>query len=256
VRFASLGSGSRGNATLIEQNGTRLLVDCGFSAREAERRLLALGVGADSLTALVVTHEHIDHVRGIARLAARYRLPVWMTPGTHAAWGAQAGLADIELFSPHEAFALNDLEMLPFPVPHDAREPCQFVVSDGAWRLALLSDAGRATPHMREMLRGCDALMLECNHDPDMLAAGPYPASVKRRISGREGHLSNGQAAGLLREILDSGLQHVIATHLSENNNSPQAARDALAAVLGCEPEWVTVAGQKDGFTWRQIIST
>lgn len=256
MRFASLGSGSRGNATLIEHAETRILVDCGFSLKQTERRLAQLQVAAESLTAIVVTHEHSDHLQGVARLAKRYGLPVWMTPGTHAAWAQREKAGTVELFSPHEAFAVNDLELLPYPVPHDAREPCQFVVSDGACRLGILSDAGRVTPYMREFVDVCQALLLECNHDTEMLARGPYPASIKRRVGGDLGHLNNLQAAALLQTLDTSSLQHIAVAHLSENNNRPELARVALADALNCTPEWIGVADQTQGLAWRTITSS
>lgn len=256
MRFASLGSGSRGNATLVEHGRTRILVDCGFSLQQAERRLAQLQVSPDSLTAILVTHEHSDHLQGVARLAQRYKLPVWMTSGTHAAWAKRDQVNDIELFSPHEPFAVSGLEILPFPVPHDAREPCQFVISNGASRLGILSDAGRVTPYMREFVDACDALMLECNHDTEMLARGPYPESIKRRVSSNFGHLNNLQAAALLQALDTSGLQHIVVAHLSENNNHPDLARAALANALNCAQEWVAVADQHEGLAWRAITTS
>jgi len=254
MRFAYLGSGSRGNSAIVEHGGTRLLVDCGFSAADAERRLQRLDASPDSLTGILVTHEHDDHLKGVARLARKHGLPVWMTPGTHAVWGEADGI-DVALFSPHEPFAIDDLEVWPYPVPHDAREPCQLVVSDGARRLGVLSDAGRVTPHIRAMLAGCHALLLECNHDPDMLEAGPYPPSLKRRVAGDLGHLSNAQAAELVRALDASVLQHAVVAHISEQNNTPERARAALADALGCASDWVAVADQREGLTWRTIAA-
>lgn len=254
MRFAFLGSGSRGNAVLFEHGGTRLLVDCGFPRSELERRLARLDVAPESLAAVLVTHEHGDHLRGAAAFACRHRLPVWLTPGTFAAWRPRR-MPEFELFSPHEAFALGDLEIVPYPVPHDAREPCQLVVSDGARRVAMLSDLGRITPHVRDTVTGCDALLLECNHDADMLAAGPYPASLKRRVAGGQGHLDNAQAAALLSDLDTSGLQHVIAVHLSEKNNTTDLALAALAGALGCARNWIGVADQEEGLSWRAIAA-
>lgn len=254
MRFAFLGSGSRGNALVVSSGKTRLLVDCGFSAAETERRLQRLGLSPSGLTAVVITHEHADHVKGALRFAQRHDLPLWMTPGTWHAMGVPAG-PRLELFSPHEAFAIGDLGLEPYPMPHDAREPCQFVFSDGAWRLGLLSDTGHVTAYMRSMLDSCDALLLECNHDDRLLSEGPYPASLKRRVSGPLGHLSNLEAAGLLSVIDVSTLQHIVATHLSETNNRPVLARTALAGALGCETDWVTVADQEEGLAWRTLCT-
>lgn len=252
MRFASLGSGSRGNATLVEAGATRLLVDCGFSCIEVEKRLARLGCEAAQLDAILVTHEHSDHIGGVERLARKYGLGAWMTPGTAAA--ARIGdPAVVRHFSSHEPFAIGDLEIHPLPVPHDAREPCQFVFSDGRCRTGLLTDVGSITSHMLRSLQALDALVLECNHDPRMLADGPYPPRLKARVGGDYGHLSNAQAAGLLGRLDLGRLQHLVAAHLSEKNNRPALARAALAPVLGCREAEVEVAGQDSGFGWREL---
>jgi phosphoribosyl 1,2-cyclic phosphodiesterase len=252
MRFASLGSGSRGNATLIESGSTLVMVDCGFSCRETERRLARLGCSVEQLAAILVTHEHGDHVRGVCALARQYGLPVWLSAGTQLMLHDDA-LPEIHCFDGQSGFCLDDLGIQPVTVPHDAREPCQFVFADGDHRFGLLTDTGRITAHIRESLDGCDALMLECNHDPAMLAGGPYSASLKARVGGPLGHLSNAQAAGLLRGIDTSRLQHVVAAHLSEKNNHPALARTALSAALGCAADWIGVAGQDDGLSWRAL---
>ena len=255
MRFASLGSGSRGNALVVDSGKTRVLVDCGFSGRSMLERLGRLGMEAGSIDALLVTHEHSDHVSGVARFAARFGIPVVLTHGSFAALGdLPAAAPAFRLIDSHAAFALGDLEILPYPVPHDAREPVQFVFSDGATRLGVLTDCGRITPHVLEVLGRCDALVLECNHDPAMLAASSYPAMLKRRISGNFGHLDNQQAASLLAKIDCQGLQHVVAAHLSEENNHPDLARAALAGALSCDPQWIDAATQGDGFGWRQLV--
>ena len=252
IRFASLGSGSRGNATLVSVGNTLVLVDCGFSAREAERRLARLDVSPAQIDAILVTHEHSDHVGGVARLARRHRLPVWLTPGTRMAWGEQE-LPELRLINAHEGIAFRDMHIQPCPVPHDAREPCQFVFSDGAFSLGLLTDVGVVTPHLREQMDGCDALLLESNHDVDMLARSPYPASVRRRVGGQLGHLSNAQAAKFLDSIDAARLQHLVAGHLSDTNNCPDLVRETLAAALDCETHWIGVAAQDAGLDWREI---
>lgn len=251
MRFASLGSGSRGNGTLVEADGTCVLVDCGFSVAETNRRLQRLGCAADALAAILVTHEHGDHIGGVERLARRYGLPVWMTAGTQAVW--RGGPAEVEVFNGHEAFSIGGLHIHPFPVPHDAREPCQFVFSDGARRIGVLTDLGTPTEHIARCLDGCDALVLECNHDSDMLAGGPYPAALKARVGGRFGHLSNAQAAELMNRLDNRRLQHVAAAHLSDKNNTAQRARASLASALNCAPDWIAVAGQDEGLTWRDV---
>lgn len=255
MRFASLGSGSRGNALVVDSGKTRVLVDCGFSGRSMLERLGRLGLEAGSIDALLVTHEHSDHVSGVVRFAARFGIPVVLTHGSFAALGdLPAAAPAFRLIDSHAAFALGDLEILPYPVPHDAREPVQFVFSDGATRLGVLTDCGRITPHVLEVLGRCDALVLECNHDPALLSASSYPPMLKRRIAGNFGHLDNAQAAGLIAQVDQRRLQHVVAAHLSEENNRPELASQALAEALGCAADWVGVASQEEGFGWRQLV--
>lgn len=253
IRFASLGSGSSGNALLVEGGATRLMIDCGFGLRDTAGRLGRLGMEPADLAGILVTHEHADHIGGVFRFARRHGLPVWLTYGTLMACAAAAAGVDCRVIDSHAPLAIGDLEIFPYPVPHDAREPVQYAFSDGAFRLGVLTDAGEITPHMREVLSGCDGLVLECNHDAEMLARSNYPPSLKRRIAGRYGHLENRAAAGLLAAIDNSRLRHLVAAHLSERNNLPELAVQALAAVLGCAAEWVGVADQEAGFAWRQL---
>ncbi len=255
MRFASLGSGSSGNALLVEAGGTRVLLDCGFAAKTTAERLGRLGVSPEQIDAIVITHEHGDHVAGAFRFARRYDLAVYLTHGTHAALArGRPPMPVCQLVDSHTAFAIGNLEIQPFPVPHDAREPVQYVFFDGQRRLGVLTDTGTITPHIVDLLRRCDALMLECNHDPALLAASDYPSSLKKRISGRLGHLDNDTAASLLRQIDTSRLQHLVAAHLSQQNNRPHLAVAALTAVLGCSDEWIGVACQEHGFGWRQLF--
>lgn len=253
LRFASLGSGSKGNALVVEQGATRILVDCGFSARETRRRLARLDLTPDDLDAIVITHEHDDHCKGVARFSRVHKLPVWMSPGTRSAV-ADLEVAAVRIYSPHETFSIGELELSPYPVPHDAREPAQFIVGNGDQRLGVLTDIGHVTPHVLAMVDGCDALVVESNHDREMLARGPYPAYLKARVGGELGHLSNVQAANLVAGINTRTLQHVVVAHLSENNNRPELAQTALADVLHCEQDWVAVADQKEGLSWRSLM--
>lgn len=252
LRFSSLGSGSRGNATLVEAGRTCVMVDCGFSVTETRRRLACLGKSPEDIDAILVTHEHSDHIGGVAALARRFGIPVWMTAGTSVVHG-DTEVPSLDWFCGLETFAIGDLEITPFPVPHDAREPCQFVFGDGASRLGVLTDTGSVTAHIRRQLDACQALLLECNHDTDLLAGGPYPPVLKRRVGGHLGHLSNRQAAGLLSELDTGTLRHVVAAHLSDKNNRPELARAALAAALGCASDWIGVADQAAGLGWRQV---
>ena len=252
MRFASLGSGSRGNALIVDAGDTRVLLDCGFSVKATVERLGRLGIAAESIDAVLLTHEHSDHLGSAARFAARFGLPVYLTYGTQQAlsdcW------PDCRLIDSHQTFAIGSLEVQAFPVPHDAREPVQYVFSDGQHRLGVLTDCGTVTAHALSMLDACDALVLECNHDTRLLAESSYPAMLKRRISGNFGHLGNGQAAELLTRIETSRLQHIVAAHLSEQNNRPELAVTALATALGCDAEWIGVASQASGFDWRQLL--
>ena len=252
MRFASLGSGSRGNALIVDVGDTRVLLDCGFSVKATVERLGRLGIAAESIDAVLLTHEHSDHLGSAARFAARFGLPVYLTYGT------QQALSDCwpncRLIDSHQTFAIGSLEVQAFPVPHDAREPVQYVFSDGQHRLGVLTDCGTVTAHVLSMLDACNALVLECNHDTRLLAESSYPAMLKRRISGNFGPLGNGQAAELLTRIETSRLQHIVAAHLSEQNNRPELAVTALATALGCDAEWIGVASQASGFDWRQLL--
>lgn len=256
LRFASLGSGSRGNAMVIEARGTRVLLDCGFGLRELTARLARLDLVLDDFAAILVTHEHTDHSAGVFNCARRHNLSVFLTHGTLAASPSnQSELTSLCLIDSHLPFTVGELEIHPFPVPHDAREPVQYIFSDGVHRLGVLTDTGCITPHIIKILSGCDALVLECNHDLEMLANSAYHRALKQRIRGRLGHLDNHASATLLAALDHSHLQHIVAAHLSEQNNTPQLARAALAEVLGCSPEWIGVASQEDGFAWRELIS-
>jgi len=253
VRFASLGSGSRGNALLVEAGTTRLLIDAGFGPREMSRRLERLGLAAEDIDTVLVTHEHADHIGGAFACARRFGWAVLLTHGTLAASRSDHVDVRTTIIDSHESFPVGDICVHPFPVPHDAREPVQFVLADGASRLGVLTDAGHVTAHMVAMLDACDALVVECNHDARMLAEGRYPQALKRRIGGLWGHLDNAAAAALLSQTGRSGLRHVVAAHLSEENNSPELAQAALSAVLGCGPDWIGIATQEEGFAWRDL---
>lgn len=256
MRFTSLGSGSEGNALLVEAQAgvstTRVLLDCGFSVREIERRVERCGVEAGTLDAVFVTHEHADHIGSAFALARKYKLPVFMSWGTGQAVSPPAG-ADVRWCCAEQPVAVGALEMLPYTVPHDAREPLQFVFSDGNRRLGVLTDAGASTPHLIDMLGGCDGLVLECNHDRAMLAGSQYPPSLKARIGGTYGHLANDAAAGILAAIDRSRLRCIIAAHLSRQNNLPELAKQVLADVAGADAHDILVADQEAGFAWQTI---
>ena len=255
MRFACLGSGSRGNALIVERGRTRVMLDCGYPVRETERRLGRLGLEPDDLAGILLTHEHSDHTAGACKFARKHGLPLWLTHGTlKGIPGDTSGLPQVNIIDSHSPFAIGELQLQPFPVPHDAREPAHFVFSDGAHRLGVLTDTGTSTSHIESMLSGCDALVLECNHDLGMLMNGDYPQALKARVAGRYGHLDNQSSAELLAALDRSRLQHLIAAHLSEHNNTPELAVRALAEVLSCAPDWIGVADQDEGFGWREIV--
>jgi phosphoribosyl 1,2-cyclic phosphodiesterase len=258
MRFCSLGSGSTGNATLVEASGgittSRVLIDCGFSLRELERRLARVGLASSDIDAVFVTHEHGDHVGCALTLVRRHRIPLWTSRGTWRAIG-EPEIPDGLLHFARDltTVAIGDLELAPYTVPHDANEPLQLCLSDGAVRLGVLTDAGSITPHLLAQLQGCDALLLECNHDRTLLANSSYPASLKARIAGRLGHLANDTAAEILAGCMHAGLNRLVAAHLSETNNSPELVRAMLAPVLGGRPEDIIVADPSHGFSWLDI---
>lgn len=253
MRFALAASGSRGNATLIQAGKTTIMVDCGLTLKECEFRLQRLDLAFEDIDALLITHEHSDHINGAARLAQRCGFLPRASAGTRTA-GLRKRLPETTLvFDSHDAFAIGDLEVRPVIVPHDAAEPTQFVFTDGSKRIAVVTDLGHSTPYLEQALNGVDGLVLESNHDEEMLVSGPYPARLKRRVSGEYGHLSNAQTATLLQSIDTSRLQRLALAHLSEQNNTPELARASAVRALGCEPDWVNLATQDEGLGWQTL---
>jgi phosphoribosyl 1,2-cyclic phosphodiesterase len=233
VRVVPLGSGSSGNATLVEFGARRLLVDAGLSARELTLRLDAVGVPPASLTAILLSHEHHDHARGVERFAVKHRVPVFTTPETLAALNlAPRHLGAWHPFEPGVPFDAYGVRVDPFTIPHDAANPVGFVLEALGARVGIATDLGHATTLVVERLRGCHVLVVEANHDDDMLARGPYPWALKQRIGGRLGHLSNAEAATLLAATADADCQAVVLAHLSESNNTAAKARQTVAAAL------------------------
>jgi len=256
MRFASLGSGSAGNCMVIEQTNTRLLLDCGFALREVVARLERLSLAPEQITGILVTHEHDDHAKGAFKLAAKYNIPVWLSHGTRLMterYLPENVALQINVIDSHTTFVIEHIQVTPYPVPHDAREPTQFTFTDGQYKLGVLTDAGSSTPHIEQVLSACDALVLECNHDLHMLKNGPYTHALKQRVGGRFGHLDNISAANLLAKLDNSKLKHILAAHLSAKNNTQVLAKQALSSVLNCEPDWVGIAEQVNGFDWRSF---
>jgi phosphoribosyl 1,2-cyclic phosphodiesterase len=238
IRFASLGSGSAGNALLVESEATCLMLDCGFGLRETVARLQNLGRQPSDISGILVTHEHGDHVGGVFRFARKFSLPVWMTHGSWVACGESDLGLDLHIIDSHRSLTIGDLEVQPFPVPHDAREPVQYIFSDPTFRLGVLTDIGEITPHVRDLLSGCDGLVLEFNHDAQMLAQSSYPVSLKRRIAGRYGHLENSAAVGLLNQIW-----------------SPLTSVSAIIYPVWWCAQWLVFwAVRKAGWAWRRLI--
>lgn len=254
IRFKSLGSGSSGNATVVQgRDETRMahvLVDCGLGIRQLDTRLGQAGMLAEQIDAIFITHEHADHIGCARQLALRERIPVWMSHGTYTAMGEPDFGGLLRIACDGLDIELGPLQLRPFTVPHDAREPLQLTCSDGAVRLGVLTDLGHATSHVLEHLAECRTLLLECNHDPGLLAASTYPPFLKRRVGGAWGHLANEAAAAIAQAILPRGLQQVVAAHLSEQNNRPELARRALAAALGCGESDIHVADGPSGCGW------
>jgi len=261
MRFAFLGSGSDGNSLLIEATEgtavTRVLLDCGFGIKETARRLERLGVTPDQLDAVLVTHEHGDHVGSAYAFAARHKLPVHTSHGTWLATSHMRGAdaADVRVCCADHAFSVGGLQIHPYTVPHDAREPLQFVLTDGQVRLGVLTDAGMETPYVTARLAGVHALVLECNHDREMLRNSVYPYSLKRRIGGDFGHLANDIAASILSQVNHPQLSGVVAAHLSKQNNTRELVGDALAGVLGVLAQDILIADQDEGLGWQSVRS-
>ncbi len=257
MRFCSLGSGSRGNATLIEAGNTRLLVDCGYSVKELERRLQLVGMDPSRIDALLITHEHDDHIRGANAFARRYGIPLWATQGTlRKQAGRRAWHTDVELQpigSGVTEIQVGEILISPYTVPHDSAEPCQFLFEASHRRFAMLTDAGSITPHIVSTLSSLDALFLECNHDLGMLHNGPYPPSLQARVAGDHGHLNNRQAAKLLESIHVDELQCLVAGHISEKNNHPDLVERELRQAVPDLGERLTLLQQDSVSDWFEI---
>jgi phosphoribosyl 1,2-cyclic phosphodiesterase len=233
LRVCALASGSRGNAIYISDGRTGLLVDAGLSGVEIERRLAARSLCPKSINAILVSHEHTDHVKGVGVFSRKYRLPVYMTPKTVRAVGSKLGrIDDIRPFEPGARFTVDRLTVHPFALSHDAADPAGFTVSRNGTKIGLATDLGVATALVKAHLRACALLVLEANHDPDLLMHGPYPWHLKQRVKGRTGHLSNGQSRELLQEVIHDGMRHVILGHLSQQNNTPDHALREVGLAL------------------------
>ncbi|RYX88871.1 MAG: MBL fold metallo-hydrolase [Comamonadaceae bacterium] len=256
LRLKNLGSGSTGNATVIEVGGSpgcRVLVDCGLGIRNLATRLAEAGLLIADLDAIFITHEHSDHIGCARAVALKHRIPVWMSEGTYLGMREPDMDGLLRVAHDGEPIDLGYLQMTPFAVPHDAHEPLQLTCTDGASKIGVVTDLGHATPHVIAHLQGCNAILLECNHDPDMLANSPYPWFLKNRISGDYGHLSNAAAADIVRAVCHDRLKYLVAAHLSEQNNHPDLARAVMSEAIGCGIDDIVVAGPTTGTRWIDL---
>ena len=237
VTLTVLASGSRGNCTVLSTSKTHLLVDAGISCRETCKRMRQNGIEPEQLTAIIISHEHSDHIAGLRVMAKKLKVPVYMTGDTNDAWGRNCGveathLEKLELFYAGHRFQIGDISVLPFTIPHDAADPVAFTFQAEGVKIGVATDLGYMPTSVRHHLRGCDVLMLEANHDLEMLRMGPYPWSVKQRVMSRVGHLSNDALAEFLTSDYDGGAAYQILAHLSEQNNHPEIARGAAERAL------------------------
>ena len=258
VTISMLASGSRGNCAIVASTHTKILVDAGVSCRETFKRMKTLGEEPHSLSAIVITHEHSDHIYGLATLAKKLRIPVFMTGATHSAWarairdekGERPKLEKMERFESGHKFQIGDIEVKPFTIPHDAADPVGFTFRVEGSKVGVATDLGYVPASVRDHLRGCDVLVMESNHDLEMLRLGPYPWSVKQRVMSRVGHLSNEALADFFTNDYDNRAAFVVLAHLSEQNNHPEVARReaerALANRGGLFQNRVLLAAQSE----------
>jgi phosphoribosyl 1,2-cyclic phosphodiesterase len=241
VCLSVLASGSRGNSAIVASVGTRILVDAGISCRETFKRMKAAGDDPRQLSAIVITHEHSDHVYGLATLAKKLNVPIFMTGATHQAWsralrdekGERPEVARLEVFYAGRSFQIGNIQVTPFTIPHDAADPVGFTFCAEGTKIGFATDLGYMPASVRHHLRECDVLVIESNHDVEMLRGGPYPWSVKQRVMSRVGHLSNDSLAEFFAGDYDGGAAYVVLAHLSEQNNHPELARRAAEQALG-----------------------
>jgi phosphoribosyl 1,2-cyclic phosphodiesterase len=253
MRFCSIGSGSKGNGTLVQYEDTCILIDTGFTLKDVEFRLAQKGLTPLNLNAILVTHEHSDHIKGVGPLARKYKIPVYCSHGT-SQYGGLGVIPSLVIIDSHAQFKIGPLSITPVVVPHDAREPTQFVVYDPDHKkLGILTDLGSLTPHIYAEYDQCHGLMLETNHDVQMLRMGPYPPRLKARVEGSLGHLNNQQATQLLNNINCDNLQFLVATHISEKNNNVAVAIDAISNGFSWKKDSVIMATQENGFPWCEL---
>lgn len=253
MRFASLGSGSKGNATLVETQTTCVMVDCGFSIKDVIRRLENLGKTPQDLNAILVTHEHSDHWKGVIPFAQRFSIDVFVTPGCLRAVGLDASsYAGINLIESDSCFEIGDLKVQPATVPHDAREPVQFLFFNANRKLGILTDLGSVPPYISQLYGDCDGLIIEANHDLKMLEEGSYPRFLKDRVAGAWGHLNNEQTASLIAALDQKRIQHIVVAHISQANNDLDQVKQSIESVYN-GPGKIYYATQDQGFDWLEL---
>jgi len=237
MRFCVLGSGSKGNATYLESGGTGILIDAGMSGVELQKRLATIGVELAAIDAILVTHEHNDHVQGVGVLSRRAKIPVYANEATFSAASKTINrLVSYNEFETGSPFQFRNLTIHPFAISHDTEDPVGFRISDGSVTLGYCTDTGKVSRLMLQRLASCQALVLESNHDMAMLQNGMYPPYLKQRIRSSQGHLDNMEAAAFLQELVHEKLQHVVLAHLSEENNHPEIAFNAAVQALHNNP--------------------
>jgi len=242
ISICPLASGSKGNSLFVSWKNNSILIDAGLSGIEIERRLESKSLSPESLTAIIVTHEHSDHIRGVGILSRRYNIPVYINKNTYERASSLGKLAGLQFFECGNRFKIDNMEISPFTISHDAVDPAGFTLEYKAKKIGIATDLGIATNLVKEHLKKCSFLYLEANHDPDMLINGPYPWHLKQRIKGRQGHLSNMDSKELLRQLNNKNLKHVTLAHLSEENNTPEKAYNAAKAALNSSDVTIEVA--------------
>ena len=253
MRFASLGSGSKGNATIVHSNNTCLMVDCGFSVKDCVRRLQRLDIAPETIDGVLVTHEHSDHWKGVLPFASRYSIDIYITAGCFRATGLCFNdYSGLKLIDSHKNFTVGDIEITPIPVPHDALEPVQYIFSDDHCRLGILTDLGCITPYIEKQYSGCDGLLVEANHDQELLNAGTYPKFLKDRVASQWGHLNNSQTAALISVIDQACIKQLVIGHISQSNNNKSMVKKAIENVYRGSAQ-IIYADQEEGFDWLYL---
>lgn len=255
MEFAVLGSGSKGNCSLVRFNDALLMIDCGFSIKETEMRMAKLNVKPAQISAILVTHEHSDHIAGVAKFAKKHQKPIYLTHGTRQYFEHKAislaGLDVVEI-DLEAAFVIGDIQISPVPVPHDAKEPCQFIFDTAQTSLGMLSDLGHVSELVAKAYQRCTCLYIEFNHCHDMLANGPYTEMLKRRVGGRWGHLSNHQARDYVESLRGGPLKHVVIGHISEKNNSDAVVTKEIESLDFLES--ISLSAQRSVQPWISAV--